>query len=128
MTDKIMLQAKQISNIYYNSRLARNLKEMVEAVIYERTVPDPSPFLNFVSDDCLKRMAESEKKAIIAQIDLSELKNDTFTLVTRYLKNKGHLKKKKKRKGLARFDYRYDKQIVNLEIDMLPLSIVALAF
>ena len=120
MTDKIMLQAGQRSDMHYNIYLTRYLKEilsaskrlkklkhplkeetileMIESVIYPRTVPDPSEFLNVVYSEHLEGTAE-EKEAIIAQINLSELKNDTFTLVTRYLKNNGFLKKKKKKKG-----------------------------
>ena len=113
---KILVQAEQRSEAQLKLDLARNFKqildaskhlskikhhlnektisEMIEAVAYDRYSSEGDKFLDVVYSEYLEGTAE-EKKAIIDRVDLSKLTTDTFALVTKYLKSKGQLKKKK---------------------------------
>ena len=114
--EKIMVQAEQRSEAQFKSYIAKNLKqilnaskhlskikhpinkktiaEMIESVAYDKSPSGEDGFLDVIYSEYLEGTAE-EKKAIVAQVDLSKLTSDTFALVTKYLKSKGQLKKKK---------------------------------
>lgn len=114
--EKIMVLTRQRSETQSKSCLAKNLKqildaskhlskikhplnektigEMVEDLKYEKPELGTNEFLDTVYSEYLEGTAE-EKKAIIAQVDLSKLMSDTYTLVIKHLKSKGQLKKKK---------------------------------
>lgn len=114
---KIMVQVEQRSEAQFKSDLARNFKQIldaskhlskikhpidqksivkiIEAVAYDKYSSEGDEFLDVVYSEYLEGTPE-EKKAIIDRVDLSKLTTDTFTLITKYLKSKGQLKKKKK--------------------------------
>lgn len=73
----------------------KTVSEMIESIAYQKAAVGIDEFLVEVYNEWLEGTPE-EKKAIIDRVDLSELVKETYSLVTKNLKKKGVLRKKKK--------------------------------
>ena len=72
----------------------KTIQEMINDIAHREPMFGLDSFLQAVKNEFLQGQ-EKEKDEIIEKIDLEKLKQDTFEIITKALKSKGYLKKKK---------------------------------